>query len=78
MSLSLVNPAAVRGMKQFISAGAWAGDGMLAQLRNLDALIALGGAYPRETFEGVDRLILIAWHGVGYDNNDQPLPILPL
>ena len=40
------------------------------ELVGLDALIALGGTYPRETFEGVDRLILLARHGVGYDNVD--------
>ncbi|MCZ6677176.1 MAG: NAD(P)-dependent oxidoreductase [Candidatus Poribacteria bacterium] len=40
------------------------------EIRGLDAFIALGGTYPRETFEGADRLILLARHGVGYDNVD--------
>ena len=40
------------------------------EIGGLDAFIALGGKYPRETFEKVDRLTLIARHGVGYDNVD--------
>ncbi len=40
------------------------------EIRELDALIAFGGVYPRETFQGADRLLLIARHGVGYDNVD--------
>ena len=40
------------------------------KIRGLDAFIALGGKYPRETFEGADRLVLLARHGVGYDNVD--------
>jgi phosphoglycerate dehydrogenase-like enzyme len=40
------------------------------EIRGLDAFVALGGAYTRETFQGADRLLLIARHGVGYDNVD--------
>ena len=40
------------------------------EMRGLDAFIAFSGVYTAETFEGVDRLILIARHGVGYNNID--------
>ena len=40
------------------------------EIRDLDAFIAFGGTYTRETFEGANRLILLARHGVGYDNVD--------
>ena len=40
------------------------------EMRGLDAFIAFGGVYTEETFEGADRLTLIARHGVGYDNID--------
>ena len=40
------------------------------EMRGLDAFIAFSGVYTAETFEGADRLILIARHGVGYDNFD--------
>ena len=40
------------------------------EIRGLDAFIALSGVYTAETFEGADRLTLIARHGVGYDNID--------
>lgn len=40
------------------------------EMCGLDAFIAFGGVYTAETFEGADRLTLIARHGVGYDNFD--------
>ena len=40
------------------------------EMRGLAAFIAFSGVYTAETFEGVDRLILIARHGVGYNNID--------
>ena len=40
------------------------------EMRGLDAFIAFSGVYTAETFEGADRLTLIARHGVGYDNID--------
>ncbi len=40
------------------------------EMRGLDAFIAFSGVYTTETFEGADRLTLIARHGVGYDNFD--------
>lgn len=40
------------------------------EMRGLDAFIAFSGIYTAETFEGADRLTLIARHGVGYDNID--------
>ncbi|MDE0504986.1 MAG: dehydrogenase, partial [Candidatus Poribacteria bacterium] len=40
------------------------------EMRGLDAFIAFGGVYSAETFEGADRLTLVARHGVGYDNFD--------
>ena len=40
------------------------------EIRDLDALMAMGGVYSRETFQGAERLILLARHGVGYDNVD--------
>ena len=40
------------------------------EMRGLDAFIAFSGVYTAETFEGAERLTLIARHGVGYDNFD--------
>ncbi len=40
------------------------------EMRGLDAFIAFSGVYTAETFQGADRLTLIARHGVGYDNFD--------
>ena len=40
------------------------------EMRGLDAFIAFSGVYTADTFQGADRLTLIARHGVGYDNFD--------